>query len=612
MEQEHKQELRELVIIFAVFIAVVLLPVKGVLRTVLFLLVYAAAAREVVAGAVKNILHGEFMDEEFLMSIASIGALCLGEFPEGIMVIVLYRFGELFQDIATYRSHASIEQLMNITPEFARVLRSDNEVKTAPEKVNVGEIIKVLPGERIPLDGEIIHGETSVDTSSLTGESIPMQKEQGDSVLSGSINLTGSISVRVRAPYEESTVSRILSMIKSSAEKKSKTERFITRFSAVYTPVVVAAAVLLAVVPTIISPAQYAQNIKGALMFLVVSCPCALVISVPLTFIGAMGCASKKGVLVKGAVSIENLAKAETVAFDKTGTVTEGKFSVENIIPEGVSEEELLEKAAMCEKYSNHPIALSITAACNKELKDDENAAASELSGRGIRLETGESVLLAGNARLMRENGVDFKEIDSATVVYVAENGKYIGSITLSDKVRTQAASLVPQLKALKVKKCVMLTGDNESGAKKIASVIKPDRVLWGQLPQDKVAAVEALLKTKGKSTVCYMGDGINDAPVIMRADVGVAMGGIGSDAAIEAADVVLTNDNPLSLCEAINISKKTMRTVFQNVVGILAIKFLVMILGAFNLAGMWFAIFADVGVMMIAVLNALAIGKKK
>ncbi len=609
MQKEHKKELTYLAALAAAFVLTAAFS-HGTAKKVLCLLVYIASAYEIIFGAVKGLCKKDFLDERFLMSAASIGALCLGEFSEGIMVILLYRFGELFGDIAVYRSHASVEELMNLAPEFARTLRGGKELKLSPEQVAPGETLRILAGERIPLDGTLLSGETTVDTSSLTGESLPVVKCAGDEVLGGSINLTGTITVKVTKPYAESTVSKILNMIKTSAEKKSKTERFVTRFSQIYTPAVVASAVFIALVPSILSPMNYAKYIKSALMFLVVSCPCALVISVPITFIGAMGIASRRGILVKGAVCIENLARCAVVAFDKTGTVTEGRFGIKEIIPNGISKEELLFKAAACESFSNHPIALSVTEAYGKPV-DIECERQTELVGRGICLETASGELCAGNARLMREKGIAVTAPATQTVVYIAENGRFLGCITLEDKVRPAAASFVPRLKSLGVKKCVMLTGDTKESAKAVARLVSPDEVHCELLPADKVCAVEKLMENNNRATLCYIGDGINDAPVIMRADIGAAMGVIGSDAAIEAADAVITNDNLNLLCEAISLSKTAVRTVYQNVAFILAVKFSVMLLSMTKYQNMWFAIFADVGVMLLSVINALLIGAK-
>ncbi|MCM1059055.1 MAG: cadmium-translocating P-type ATPase [Eubacterium sp.] len=573
----------------------------------IFLAAYFIIGIDVLVTAGKNILRGRPFDECFLMAAASLGAFCIGEYPEGVAVMILYQLGETLQDCAVRRSRKSVSALMDIRPDIASVKRGDAVEQVPPETVQTGEIIVVRAGEKIPLDGVITSGSTSADASALTGESVPAQLAEGDEVMSGCVNLSGVIEVRVTKPFGESTVTKILEMVENASAKKARTEQFITRFSRWYTPCVVIAALLLAIVPTAVS--GYDQRyIYSALSFLVVSCPCALVISVPLSFFGGIGGASAKGILIKGGVTMEQLADCGTVVFDKTGTLTDGTFEITEILPENCSEEELLALAAAAEQASNHPAALAVM---RRFGGTPDAAEITELAGRGVKAVSGGRTILAGSGKLMTENGVNgIPEVKSAgTVIFIAENGSYKGAVIISDKVKADAEKTVSELKKAGIK-TVMLTGDRQAAADVTAKKLGLDDWKAELLPDGKVKAVEKILaensRKKKKNKTVFVGDGINDAPVLMRADAGVAMGGIGSDAAIEAADAVIMTDEPSKLIEAIRISRKTKGIAVQNIAFSLAVKAAVLILSALGLATMWAAVFADVGVCLIAVANAL------
>lgn len=573
----------------------------------IFLAAYFIIGLDVLITAVKNIFRGRPFDECFLMAVASLGAFFIGEYPEGVAVMILYQLGETLQDCAVRRSRKSVSSLMDIRPDIASVKRGADVEQVPPETVETGEIIVVRAGEKIPLDGVIVSGSTTADTSALTGESVPAQLYEGDGVMSGCVNLSGLIEVRVTKPFGESTVTKILELVENASAKKARTEQFITRFARWYTPCVVIAALLLAIVPTVIS--GYDQRyIYSALSFLVVSCPCALVISVPLSFFGGIGGASAKGILIKGGVTMEQLADCGTVVFDKTGTLTDGTFDITEIIPVNRSENELLELAAIAEQASNHPAAAAVMRRFGGV---PEKAEITELAGRGVKAVSGGRTILAGNKKLMNENGIaNVPGIDSAgTVVYVSENGSYSGALVISDKLKEDAAKTVSELKKAGIK-TVMLTGDRQAAADAAAEKLGLDEVRAELLPDGKVKAVEEIIeknsRKKKKNKTVFIGDGINDAPVLMRADAGVAMGGIGSDAAIEAADAVIMTDEPSKIIEAIRISQKTRRIAVQNIAFSLAVKAAVLILSALGLATMWAAVFADVGVCLIAVANAL------
>lgn len=584
------------------------LPFWGELA--MFLPAYLIAGYDVILKAVRNIAHGQVFDENFLMGLATVGAFAVGEYPEAAAVMIFYQTGELFQSVAVGRSRRSISALMDIRPERACVIREGVETEVSPEEVMVGETIVVRVGERIPLDGVITEGSTSLDVASLTGESIPRDCSAGENVVSGAVNVGGVIKVRTTGVYSESTVARILELVESASSRKAKAENFITRFAKYYTPAVVIAAVLLAVLPPLLFRGSWAEWIRRALIFLVVSCPCALVISVPLSFFCGMGGASKKGVLIKGSTFVEALSKVRTVVFDKTGTLTKGSFSVSDIHTNGDSKAELLDIAALAESYSDHPIAHSIVRAHGGHLDPERIGEVKELAGLGISAVIDGRLVLAGNERLMESAGLTpvchegCGEHVTGTCVHIGTEGKYLGHIMISDEVKENSAKAVMALKNAGMK-TVMLTGDTEQVGQKVAGGLGIDEVHAELLPQDKVGIVEGMLE-KNDGALAFVGDGINDAPVLSRADVGFAMGALGSDAAIEAADIVITDDDPEKVPLAVRIAKKTMRIVKQNIAFALAVKLIVLILGALGFANMWIAVFADVGVSVIAILNAI------
>lgn len=578
------------------------------LQIALFIISYIIVGGDVVKRAVKNIFKGQVFDESFLMSIATIGAFFIGEYPEGVAVMLFYQVGELFQSYAVGKSRKSIASLMDIRPDYANVKKGDELVKVDPDEVQIGDIIVIKAGEKIPLDGKVIEGSSMIDTSALTGESVPREVEVGSDILSGCININGVITAEVTKEFGESTVSKILDLVENASSKKSSSEQFITKFARYYTPVVVIIAVFLAIIPPlVIDGATFSDWIYRALAFLVVSCPCALVISIPLSFFGGIGGASKKGVLVKGSNYLEALAETEIVVFDKTGTLTKGVFNVQEIHPEGVSKEELLELTAHAESYSNHPISLSLKRAYSKEIDNGRISDVEEISGHGVIATVDGKKVMAGNIKLMKKMDIPyFKGELIGTVVHVAVNNKYIGYIVISDEVKEDSAQAIKELKAANIKQTVMLTGDNKSIGSKVAKELGLDKVYAELLPADKVEKLEELLSQKSKKgKLAFVGDGINDAPVLARADIGIAMGGLGSDAAIEAADVVIMTDEPSKIATAMKISKKTLKIANQNIVFAIGIKIIVLILSAFGITTMWAAIFADVGVTIIAVLNA-------
>lgn len=578
------------------------------LQIALFIISYIIVGGDVVKRAVKNIFKGQVFDENFLMSIATIGAFFIGEYPEGVAVMLFYQVGELFQSYAVGKSRKSIASLMDIRPDYANVKKGDELVKVDPDEVQIGDIIVIKAGEKIPLDGKVIEGSSMIDTSALTGESVPREVEVGSDILSGCININGVITAEVTKEFGESTVSKILDLVENASSKKSNSEQFITKFARYYTPVVVIIAVFLAIIPPlVINGATFSDWIYRALAFLVVSCPCALVISIPLSFFGGIGGASKKGVLVKGSNYLEALAETEIVVFDKTGTLTKGVFNVQEIHPEGVSKEELLELTAHAESYSNHPISLSLKRAYSKEIDNGRISDVEEISGHGVIATVDGKKVMAGNIKLMKMMDIPyFKGELIGTIVHVAVNNKYIGYIVIADEVKEDSAQAIKELKAANIKQTVMLTGDNKSIGSKVAKELGLDKVYAELLPADKVEKLEELFSQKSKKgKLAFVGDGINDAPVLARADIGIAMGGLGSDAAIEAADVVIMTDEPSKIATAMKISKKTLKIAHQNIVFAIGIKIIVLILSAFGIATMWAAIFADVGVTIIAVLNA-------
>ncbi|MBR6719208.1 MAG: cadmium-translocating P-type ATPase [Oscillospiraceae bacterium] len=570
---------------------------------------YIILGWDVVWKAIRNITKGQIFDEHFLMSISTVGAFVLGEYPEAVAVMLFYQIGEFFQSLAVKRSRKSIASLLDIRPDTANVMRNGSVTEVPAERVRVGELILVKAGERVPLDGTVTEGESMLDTVALTGESVPRHVRAGDAALSGCINQSGALTVQVTKPFRESTASKIIDMVENASARKAPTENFITTFARYYTPVVVILAVLLAVVPPLLLHGAWADWIHRAFVFLIVSCPCALVISIPLTFFSGIGAASKAGVLVKGSNDLEALSKVSQLVFDKTGTLTKGVFRVSSLYPaDGCNEETLLQYAAGCERQSNHPIAKSVLAAYNGDPDALDVSSCGEISGKGIHAVIGGENVLAGSAKLMQENGIRFAEIpDPGTKVYVAADGRYIGCILIADELKPDTADALQKLRRAGIGKMVMLTGDDRAIAKSVASELKLDGCYAQLLPDEKVSRLESLLKdVPAGEKLAFVGDGINDAPVLARADVGIAMGALGADAAIEAADVVLMTDEPARLADAISVARKTKRIVMQNIVFALGVKILLLILGACGLVGMWWAVFGDVGVTLLAVLNAL------
>ena len=609
MTRKQKKNLIRIAVSAVLFVAAYCVAefIKGIPwwgELLMFAAPYLIVGYDVLVGAAKNIIRGRVFDERFLMLIATVGAFAIGEYPEAVAVMLFYQVGELFQSIAVGRSRRSIAALMDIRPDTAVVLRNGQEITLSPDEVEKGERIIVRPGEKIPLDGRIVNGATTLNAAALTGESMPIDKAEGDEVKSGCINLSGVIEVETSSVFEESTVSKILALVENSAEKKAKSENFITKFAKYYTPAVVVLAVLLAVIPPLVD-GQWTDWIYRALGFLVVSCPCALVISVPLSFFGGIGGASRRGILIKGANYMELMAKPDAVIFDKTGTLTEGRFEVTAIHPEEVSEREFLDIAALAESYSSHPIAESVIRAHDGDIDKNRITDVTERAGYGIEGVLDGKKIYVGNAALMESAGVLFHECHlTGTIIHVATESVYLGHIVVSDVVKPDAENAIKELKRLGVTRTVMLTGDGERVAAEIASAVGVDEVKSGLLPENKVEEAEKIIS--GNKTTVYVGDGINDAPVLMRADVGVAMGAIGSDAAIEAADVVVMDDKPSKVAEAVRISRKTMRLVYENIIFALTVKVSVLVLVALGIADMWLAVFADVGVSVIAVLNAM------
>ena len=607
MTKKQKKMLVRIFISAVLFLAVVLMPLDGVERIAAFIVPYLVIGWDVLWKAIRNIAHGQVFDENFLMALATVGAFGTGEFPEAVAVMLFYQVGEWFQGYAVGRSRQSIAKLMDIRPDYANIEQNGKFVEVAPEEVSIGQTIVIKAGERIPLDGIVLEGKSTVDTAALTGESLPRDVDPGDDVISGCINQSGLLRVRVTKEFGESTVAKILDLVENASAKKAKAENFITKFARYYTPCVVIGAVLLGLVPPLIV-GGWTMWIQRALIFLVISCPCALVISVPLSFFGGIGGASKCGILVKGGNYLEVLAKTQTVVFDKTGTLTKGVFNVTAIHPEQCSEAELLEMAAYAESYSDHPISRSLKEAYAKEIDALRVSQVEEISGRGVQATIDGKRVCAGNDKLMEDIGVPWHPCHRVgTTVHVAIDGVYAGHIVISDEIKQDAAKAIRQLKAEGVEKTVMLTGDAKAVGESVAKELGLDEVYTQLLPADKVEKVEQLLNHRqGNGKLAFVGDGINDAPVLSRADLGIAMGAMGSDAAIEAADVVLMDDQPSKIATAIRIAKKTLGIVKQNIVFALAIKGLFLIMGAFGVANMWEAVFADVGVAVIAILNAM------
>lgn len=608
MTKKQTRMLIRILVSGGLFGAALALPLEGWAKLAVFLVPYAVIGWDVLWRAVRNIAHGQIFDENFLMALATIGALAIGEYPEAVFVMLFYQVGELFQSYAVNQSRKSIAALMDIRPDYANIEVDGQLQQVDPEEVAVGDTIVIKAGERIPLDGVVLEGTSTLDTAALTGESLPRQVQSGDDVISGCVNLSGLLKVQVTKAFQESTVSKILDLVENSSSKKAKAEHFITRFARYYTPVVVLAAVALAVLPPLFTAIGWLDSIQRALNFLVVSCPCALVISVPLSFFGGIGGASRDGILVKGSNYLEVLAKAEIVVFDKTGTLTQGVFNVTAIHPDHCDQSQLLELAALAECVSDHPISRSLLEAWG-ELPDRSRVTqAEELSGRGVRAIVDGKVICAGNDKLMEEISVTWHPCHHVgTTVHVAADGVYLGHIVISDQVKPDAKEAISTLKAAGIRKTVMLTGDAKPVGEAVAAQLGLDEVHAQLLPADKVDQVERLLKqVSPKGALAFVGDGINDAPVLSRADVGIAMGGLGSDAAIEAADIVLMDDKPSKLAQAIAIARRTLAIVRQNIVFALAVKLLVLALSALGQANLWQAVFADVGVSVIAILNAM------
>ncbi len=615
MTKKQKRVLCRILLSFGLMVILAFVPAEGILKFGLYLIPYLIIGYDILKKAVLGILHGEVFDENFLMAVATVGAFALGEYQEGAAVMLFYQIGELFQSVAVGRSRRNISALMDIRPDYANLEKEDGSLEQVdPEEVEIGSVIVVKPGEKIPIDGEVLEGSSVLNTSALTGESLPREVTVGDACISGCVNESGLLKLRTTKEFGESTVSKILDLVENSSMKKARTENFITRFAHYYTPTVCYGALALALGVPLLNlllghPAAWGDWITRALTFLVISCPCALVISIPLSFFGGIGGASAKGILIKGSNYLELLSQTKYVVMDKTGTLTKGVFQVTEIHPEGqFTRESLLELAACAESYSNHPISKSLRQAYGKEVDAERVSDIQEISGHGVTALVDGRKVAAGNGKLMRQLGLSADEPEAAgTVVYVAVDGVYAGYLLIADVLKEESARALKELKAAGIKKTVMLTGDGKKAAESVAAQLSIDEVRSELLPEDKVEQVEALLASKGKKEVlAFVGDGINDAPVLSRADIGIAMGALGSDAAIEAADIVLMDDNPRKIALAIRISRKCMRIVYENIVFAIGVKFLCLVLGALGKASMWLAIFADVGVMVIAVLNAI------
>lgn len=617
MNSKQKKVLIRIIIAGILFIGIsVFSKISGydneIVMLTVHLIPYLIIGYDILIKAVKNIFHGQIFDENFLMVIATIGAFILKEYPEAVAVMLFYQVGELFQNIAVHRSRKSISDLMDICPDYANVERNGGIEEVMPEEVSEGEIIIIKPGEKIPIDAVVIEGKSEINTSALTGESIPRDVAEGDNLISGCINGRGLLKARTIKTYDDSTVAKILDLVENSSLRKAKSENFITKFAKYYTPAVILLAVLIAVIPPLFFNGIWAEWIEQALIMLVISCPCALVISVPLSFFGGIGGASKKGILIKGSTCIESLSKAEIAVFDKTGTLTKGNFKVTEIYSEKYSEKELLYYASLAESFSDHPVSVSLKEAYNEELPKNVVSETEEISGHGVISVVDRKEVAVGNEKLMKKIGAEYKECNLAgTIVYVAIDKEFSGYIVISDEIKENSQTALNELEKLSVKRKIMLTGDRKEVAENVGKNLGIKEIYSELLPDDKVSFVEKFLKEKQKEkSLIFVGDGINDAPVLTMADVGIAMGGLGSDAAIEAADVVITDDNPVKIPLAVKLSKKTMGIVMQNIVFALAVKGIIMILGIFGIANMWLAVFADVGVSVIAILNAMRCGK--
>ena len=607
MSTTQKRTLYRILAGAVLYAAAILIPAEGWLKLTLYLIPYAVVGADILWSALRNITRGQIFDENLLMSLASVGAFCIGEYPEAVAVILFYQVGELFQDYAVDRARRSITDLMDIRPDYAVIEKDGVLTRVDPEDIAIGDVIVVKAGERVPLDGVVIDGHAALDTAALTGESVPWEVIAGDDIVSGVINISGLLRIRVTKTFGDSTVMRILELVEDSAAKKAKAESFITRFARFYTPIVVIGALLLAVLPPLFFHGVWSDWIQRALIFLVISCPCALVISVPLSFFGGIGGASKCGILIKGGNYLEALARTETVVFDKTGTLTKGTFRVTAVHPETLSELELLELAAHAESFSDHPVSRSLKEAYDKDIDHSRVTVAEEIPGHGVRVRLDGVSVTAGNGKLMDLDNIPWEECElPGTVIHIASNGTYMGHIVISDEIREDAAETIAALKQNGIRQTVMLTGDLRAVGERVAGELGLDDVYTGLLPADKVEKVEQLLAQKSpRGQLVFVGDGMNDAPVLSRADIGIAMGGLGTDAALEAADIVLMDDAPSKLIAALKISRKTRRIVLQNIVFALGVKAVVLVLGALGLANMWEAVFADVGVSVIAIINA-------
>ncbi len=609
MEKEQKISLIRIAVSGLLLAGSYFVPEGGIGKIALCLSAYIIIGGDILWLAVRNIARGELFDENFLMAVATIGAFAIGQYPEAVAVMLFYQVGEMLQDMAVDKSRASISALMDLRPDYANIENDAGELEqVAPDRVAKGSIIVVKSGEKVPLDGVVVSGTSSLNTTALTGESLPREVNIDDIVLSGSINMTGLLKVRTSGTYAESTVSKILNLVENSDTGKADTEKFITRFARYYTPIVVGAAILLALLPPLLFGGEWQDWIYRALIFLVISCPCALVISIPLTFFAGIGGASRRGILIKGSNYMETLAHLDTVVFDKTGTLTKGSFSVTAIHPEIIGPEELLKLAAMAESYSDHPVSVSLRSAYKKHIDKSRVSDVETLAGKGIKAMVDGKCILAGNEKLMVENGIAYKPCErKGTIIHISSDGAYLGHIVISDEVKPQSAEAISTIKKLGVGKTVMLTGDKNDVALSVAESLGIDEVHSELLPDGKVEMLDQLMKAPERSgKLAFVGDGINDAPVLKRADVGIAMGAAGSDAAIEAADVVLMDDNPIKISESISISRHTLRIVFQNIIFAIGVKLVMLLLGALGVANMWEAVFADVGVTVLAVLNSL------
>ena len=614
MNKKQKKVLIRIIAAVVLLIALAFVPAEGWLQFALYMIPYLVIGYDILKKAVKGILNRQVFDENFLMAVATIGAIALGDYKEGVAVMLFYQIGELFQSYAVGKSRRNISELMDIRPDYANVEQDGELVQVDPDEVEIGTVILVKPGEKIPIDGIVVEGASSLNTSALTGESLPREAKEGDEVISGCINMTGLLKIRTTKEFGESTVSKILELVENSSSRKSRSENFISKFARIYTPAVCYGAVALALIPPIVRmvfmglPADFGTWIYRALTFLVISCPCALVISIPLSFFAGIGGASKEGVLVKGSNYLETLSQTKYVVFDKTGTMTQGVFEVSGIYPAALSKEEVVEYAACAESYSSHPISKSLQKAYGKEIDKNRVTEVKEISGKGVTAQVDGRLVAAGNGKLMDQLGVPYTVCNEVgTLVYVAVDGRFAGCILISDLLKPHAKEAIAALKNAGVTRTVMLTGDTKRVADAVAAELGIHEVCSELLPADKVSKVEKLLARKsGKEKLAFVGDGINDAPVLSRADIGIAMGALGSDAAIEAADIVLMDDDPLKIAKAIRISRKCIRIVYENIYFAIGIKVICLILGALGIANMWAAIFADVGVMVIAVLNAI------